>query len=414
MDNIHKKRSTCRLCDSQNLQKVLSLAPSPPANAYVDESALTNTQESFPLDVYFCKDCSHVQLLDVLEASTLFSDYVYVSGTSKSFVKHFEDYAKQLIEKNNLKEGDLVIDIGSNDGTFLRFFKDAGMRVLGIDPAKKIASAASENGIETLPEFFTTELADDILSRYGKASLVTGNNVFAHIDDINSIVKGIKKLLDKNGVLTFEVSYLVDVYEKILFDTIYHEHLDYHKISSLNKYFLKQDMQLIDAERVDSHGGSIRISVKNNHPENTISDNVKMLEEYESNLGLNDVETYMKFSSKIDVLRNKLSDLVNKIKEEGKTIAGYGAPAKATTLMHHFHMDDSKIDFIVDDNPLKQGLYTPGTHIPILPSSAIYDKKPDYLLILAWNFSEPIMSMHRKFSENGGHFIVPLPLLTLH
>jgi len=251
------RRLDCRLCNSRDLTLVLSLAHTPPANAFVRASQRTKRQQTFPLDVFLCEACGHLQLLDVLDPITLFQDYVYVSGTSSTFVSHFEGYAEHIIRGYQLAGRSLVVDIGSNDGTLLRFFKNAGMRVLGVDPALEIAHKATESGIHTLATFFTSDVARRLRCDYGPARVITANNVFAHIDDLADIVVGVKTLLDTDGVFAFEVSYLVDVYEKLLFDTIYHEHLAYHSVKPLVNFFRVNGMELIDIQRVETHGGSI-------------------------------------------------------------------------------------------------------------------------------------------------------------
>lgn len=403
------RRKTCRLCRSTNLELVLPLTPTPPANAFITAADLKKNEERFPLDVFFCGDCAHVQLLDVVDPSILFKNYVYVSGTSPVFVNHFKSYAAAMIQKFKLDKEAFIIEIGSNDGTLLRFFKEAGMGVLGIDPAEAIARAATKNGIETLPAFFTSKLADTIKAQDGHADLIVANNVFAHADDLHDIVKGIRNLLKPQGVFVFEVSYLVDVYEKTLFDTIYHEHVCYHSVKPLRDFFKANGMELIATQSVDTHGGSLRAMVQLAGGPHPVEPSVAEFIAREEKLGLDKAETLKGFSAKINKLRDELKALLKKLKGEGKRIAAFGAPAKATTLMLHFGIGPEFVDFIVDDSPLKQGLYSPAFHIPVVPSTEIYNRKPDYLVILAWNFAEPIMGKHTKFREDGGHFIIPVP-----
>ena len=403
------RRKTCRLCRSTTLELVLSLTPTPPANAFITAADLKKNEERFPLDVFFCRDCAHVQLLDVVDPSILFKNYVYVSGTSPVFVNHFKNYAATMIQKFKLDKEAFVIEIGSNDGTLLRFFKEAGMGVLGIDPAEAIARAATKNGIETLPAFFTSKLADTIKAQDGHADLIVANNVFAHADDLHDIVKGIRNLLKPQGVFVFEVSYLVDVYEKTLFDTIYHEHVCYHSVKPLRDFFKANGMELIATQSVDTHGGSLRAMAQLAGGPHPVEPSVAEFIAREETLGLDKAETLKGFSAKINKLRDELNALLKKLKSEGKHIAAFGAPAKATTLMLHFGIGPKFVDFIVDDSPLKQGLYSPAFHIPVVPSTEIYNRKPDYLVILAWNFAEPIMGKHTKFREAGGHFIIPVP-----
>jgi SAM-dependent methyltransferase len=408
------RRKTCRLCGGGKLTLVLELAPTPPANAFVSRDELDKPQPSFPLDVFFCEDCFHVQLLDVVDPSVLFENYVYVSGTSPSFVAHFENYAKGILDQFKPAPGSLVVDIGSNDGTLLRFFQKAGMKVLGVDPARKIAEEATRNGIPTLAAFFSPKLAAEIRAQYGAASVITGNNVFAHIDNLEAIVEGIRTLLAPGGVFIFEVSYLVDVFEKTLFDTIYHEHLDYHSVKPLVPFFKRLGMELIEAVRVGSHGGSLHGVAQLKGGPHPVGKSVAEAIAAEEKLGLDRGETFRQFGQNINSLKTDLGKLLRELKAKGKKIAGFGAPAKATTLMYHFGIGPDLIDFIVDDSPLKQNLFTPGYHVPVVPSSVMYERKPDYVLILAWNFAGPILKSHRAYTDAGGHFIVPIPQLEIH
>jgi len=408
------RRTTCRLCESTQLDEVLKLEPTPPANAFVPAQLVGVAQPVFPLDVFFCQSCGHVQLLDVVDPKILFENYVYVSGTSPVFVKHFEDYTNDILARFHPPEKSLVVDIGSNDGTLLRFFQKAGHTVLGIDPAREIASRASENGIETKCGFFTPALAKSIRQEVGPAHVITANNVFAHADDLKGIVSGIADLLAPDGVFVFEVSYLVDVFEKTLFDTIYHEHVAYHSVKPLQQFFASNGLELISSERIDSHGGSLRGVAQIAGAGRDVQPSVSRLIDLEASLGLDRAETLQAFGQNIEDIKDKLTEILRQLKREGKTIAGFGAPAKATTLMYHFGIGPDLIDFIVDDSPLKQNLFAPGLHIPVLPSAAIYDKKPDAVVILAWNFAEPIVANHQKYLDDGGQFIVPLPAVSVH
>lgn len=408
------RRQNCRLCGSNDLTLVITLTPTPPANAFVGETALGENQEHFPLDVFFCEVCTHVQLLDVVDPEMLFTDYIYVSGTSPVFVKHFEDYAATIIRRfAPSSENDLVVDIGSNDGTLLSKFQEYNFRVLGLDPAEKIAAKATADGIQTLPAFFTSDLARSIVLDHGHAKIVTANNVFAHADDLADIVKGVRKILAPSGVFVFEVSYLIDVYEKILFDTIYHEHLAYHSVKPLVAFFESHGMELIAAERVSSHGGSLRGVAQISGGPRMREDSVQARIDEEKRLGLDRSATLKSFGGQIQSVKDQLTALLGNLKSAGDAISGFGAPAKATTLMHHFGIGPDLIDYIVDDSPHKQGLYSPGLHIPILPPDAIYSDSPDAVVILAWNFANPIMRNHQRYIEQGGRFIVPLPKVTV-
>jgi len=404
-------KQNCQLCNESKLTVVLELTPTPPANEFVPAELLKKPQQTFPLRVVQCEHCFHVQLCDIVDRSLLFDNYVYVSGTSPVFINHFKQYATDVAHILNLDHNDFVIDIGSNDGTLLSFFKDMGCSVLGIDPATSIANTATKHGIETLPIFFNNNQATQLVKNKGQAKLILANNVFAHVADLTDFTMGIKSLLKPDGLFVFEVSYLVDVYEKTLFDTIYHEHTSYHSVCALKPFFERLGLELQHVQRIDTHGGSIRCFVQHKQGPLPINPSVNQLITYESNIGLASLKAMQSFNQKIDSIKHQFVLFIEQLKSSGKTIAGFGAPAKATTLLYYFGISQHIIDFIVDDSPLKQGLYSPGMHIPIVDSSILKDDKrcPDYLIILAWNFAKPIINNHGYFIKNGGQFIVPLP-----
>lgn len=410
--DIHR-RTTCRLCNGQSLTLVLALPGTPPANAFVPADKLNEVQPCYPLDVYFCQSCGHLQLLDVVDPEILFRDYVYVSGTSPSFVKHFQIYAEDCIARFTPPLGSMALDIGSNDGTLLQFFEAAGMSVLGIDPAKKIAADATARGLETWPEFLDAELAQRILKEKGRAAIITANNVFAHVDDLAGLTDCIRSLLADDGVFVFEVSYAADVHANLLFDTIYHEHLDYHTVGPLVPFFARHGLELFSARRIATHGGSLRGYVQRADGPHKADGSVAALMADEKARALDRVDGWFELADRIDRLGRELSSLLADLKKQGKRIAGFGAPAKATTLMYKFDLDKTTIDYIVDDSPLKQGLFTPGKHVPVVASSHVAEQWPDHMVILAWNFAEAIIANHREYLNKGGHFIVPLPELRI-
>jgi SAM-dependent methyltransferase len=404
-------RTDCRLCGSADLVAAITLSPTPPANAFAASREAALAQSRYPLDLCLCQACGHLQLVDVVDPEILFRDYVYVSGTSPSFVTHFQRYADALIERLSLDHRDLVVDIGSNDGTLLKAFQRGGCRILGIDPATNIAAAATADGVPTLSEFFDVETAERIRSDHGRAKLITANNVFAHIDDLAGVVAGVHALLDKDGLFVFEVSYLVDVFEGTLFDTIYHEHLLYHRVGPLRTFFERHGMTLVDVERVDTHGGSLRGHARIGTHVPTQA--VVLFEEEEKALGLDSFETYRAFQDRVARAGTELSALLSGLIASGKSVAAYGAPAKATTLMHQFELDGETIRYVIDDNPLKQGLFTPGLGIPVVASEVLEDDPPDYLVLLAWNFADAIIAKSRDYLSTGGRFVVPLPTLSV-
>jgi len=406
---ICRRRDNCRLCSRSELRNVLSLTPIPLANAFVTHDEVSVTQPRFPLDLWLCASCGHVQLLDVIDSKVLFEHYVYVSGTSPAFVRHFEQYASYVLERFACADRGLIVEIGSNDGTLLKFFRDRGRRVLGVDPAREIGDAARHQGVPTITAFFGPQLADAIVAEHGHADVVCANNVLAHIDDLDSVIRGVARLLAPAGVLVFEAAYLADLVENTLFDTIYHEHIDYHSVGPLIPFLARHGLQLIEATRVDTHGGSIRCVAQRVRGPHPVGESVAKAVKLEQQLGLAEATTYQAFAKHIDKLGAELGALLRQLVAQGKRIAGFGAPAKATTLMYHLGIAPEMIEFVVDDSPLKQGRFTPGMHIPVLPAKAIYERRPDYLLLLAWNFTKPIIDKHGAFRDAGGHFIVPLP-----
>lgn len=392
----------CRLCKGNLSEPKLNLGSTPLANEFVKT---LESQDLFPLEVCVCENCGHYQLNQSIDPERLFRNYYFVAGTSPVNVEHFHKYAIDMVEKFHLKPGSRILDVASNDGVLLQHFKDLGMEVLGIDPAENIAKIANEKGIPTISEFFSNEYADKMLIEHGTFDLITANNVFAHVPDMIGFTEGVRKLLKPNGVFTFEVSYFTDVCNKTLFDTIYHEHSSYHTITPLISFFQFHKMKLFNVEPISNHGGSVRIFVQHVYGDHLSCDSdvsYFVKEEY-------NIEQKVKILQKeITLLGHELKEKLLALKFQGKSIAIYGVPAKATTLMYALGIDEKLIDFAVDDAPLKQNTFTPGKHIPVLPTSAIYEKNPDVLLVLAWNFADSIIKNHSNFK---GKWIVPIPEL---
>ena len=408
MEQNHFKRTTCRLCYGTNLELVVPITATPIADAYVSKDQLNETQELYPLDMYQCRDCGHVQLLDVVNPKILFSHYSYFSGKSAGLVKHFEEYASNVIDENELKEDSFVVDIGSNDGVFLKFFKEKGIRVLGIDPAENVSKFANESGIETLPEMFDLKLAEKIRKNYGPADVVTANNVFAHTDDMHGMANAVRKLLADDAVFIFEVSYFPDVIDKMLLGTIFHEHVCYHTVKPLKSFLRNQNMELIDVKRVSVQGGSIIGTAQLAGGRRRVSSSVGKLIQLEESRGIYKPGGLREFSERLENVKSQIAILLRDLKAQGKTIAGFGAARGGTLLMYHFNLGKI-LDYIVDDNPDKQGLYSPGYHIPVLPTSAIYERNPDYIFILAWVHSKLIIKSHQAYLDKGGKFITCFP-----
>jgi SAM-dependent methyltransferase len=402
------RRHTCRLCDSTQLELVVPITATPPGDAYVTREQLHEPQACYPLDMYMCHACGHVQLLDVVDPNILFGRYTYFSGNSPGLVKHFEEYAANVIRKNGVPPDALVVDIGSNDGTFLRFFKQHGCRVLGVDPAVNIAAFATGRGIETLAEFMTPDLARRIRAERGPARVVSANNVFAHTDDMAGMADSVRALLADDGIFVFEVSYLLDVIDKMLLGTIFHEHLCYHSVAALQSFLRRHGLELIDVERVSIQGGSLIGTAQLVGGRRAESPNVAALLALEQERKLADPATLKQFSADVNRVRDEMRDLLRGLHAQGHTLAGFGAARGGTLLLYHFELGPL-LEFIVDDNPEKQGMYSPGHHIPVLPTSALYERKPAYAVILAWVHSKPIIRNHQRFLGQGGAFITCYP-----
>jgi SAM-dependent methyltransferase len=409
----YHRRPDCRLCGCEVLTQVLALVPTPPANALLSATDLKQHEELYPLDVFQCTRCGHVQLTDIVDPSSLFRHYLYVSATSPVFTEHLERYAIWAIDRFGVGDNNLMVEFGSNDGTLLGAFKRRGMAVLGVEPARNLADKASEQGLETLPEFFTRELARDIRRQRGPAHLIIANNVFAHADGLVDMAEGVRDLLAPDGVFIFEVGYLLDVFEKSLFDTIYHEHLSYHTVAPLKGFFQRLGLKLFDAMRVDSQGGSIRCMVELEDGPYAEQASLGELIELERAAQLDSPAGMLSYATKLADRKRELTTLLSTLKDEGRSVAAFGAPAKCTTLLHYFGIDGDTIEYIIEDNPLKQGLFTPGFHIPIVAPQRMIDSRPDFVVILAWNFADSIIARHKDFLAQGGHFIVPLPTVRI-
>lgn len=406
---VVRTRSDCRMCGSEELVKVWSFGETPLANSYVDPKKIPEDEPQAPLDVYYCQNCHLVQLRDVVDPDVMFTDYRYVSSTSPTFVKHFEDYANHLINRFKLDKKSLVVDVGSNDGILLKPLQEKGIKILGIDPAENVADIANREGIETLAEYFTPHVAGRCAEKYGKASIIAANNVFAHTDEVDVFVEAVKFLLSPEGVFVFEAQYLGDLMAKNLFDIVYHEHVCYYSVHPLVQFFAKHGMEVFDVERQTVHGGSLRVYVQWQGGPHRREERLDKVLREEEQQGLTRLATYREFADRVEQNKEQLRQMLHEIKQKGKKIVGYGAPAKATTLCYAFGIDKSVLDFIVDDSEMKQGLLMPGTHIPIVGWGALYADRPDYCLILAWNFAEAIQQNHKRFAEQGGRFIIPVP-----
>lgn len=401
-------RETCRLCDSGNVQLVVKLEPIPLSENYCEDSETGKNAPRFPVDLYMCVDCGHVQQLDVVDSKSLWENYTYYSGEAKGMPEHFDQVAAKIIGAHQPPAGSLVIDIGSNDGSLLKPFEKAGYRVLGVDPAKEIARRATESGIPTIPELLSLELARRIRREHGSAHVVCTFNAFAHADNLGEMGDGIRTMLAPDGLFFFEVQYLVDIVDKVLIATIFHEHMSHHSVRPLTQFLDRHGMELIDAERVPIQHGSLIGTAQVKGGKRNLGDSVRELLALEAERRLGELETLRQFGAKLKQLRERTTSLVRKWKESKASIAGYGAARSGPTLISQLGLT-GVIEYIVDDHPQKVGKYSSGDGIPILPTAELCKRMPDYTVILAWVHAQKIIETNREYLDKGGHFVVLCP-----
>jgi len=403
-------RDTCRLCGSRDLQLVLAMTPTPPGDHYVTADAVNEQQPAYPLDLAMCGECGLAQLSDVVDPELLYRNYIYNTSISLGLVQHFDRYAESVVTRVSAPPGSLMLDIGSNDGTLLRAFARRGLQVLGVDPAREVARKATEAGLETVPSFFSAALAADLKRERGPAAIITANNVFANVDDLDDLVDGIRQLLTPDGVFVFETGYFPDLVRQRIIDNIYQEHLSYYSVKPLLRFFPRHGMELVAVEHEPTKGGSIRgfVQLASRRNGGLGPGVLHELVQQESAGSFDRPEALGSFGEGVQQLRSELVALVAGLCAEGRMVAGYGASVGVTTLLYYFDMSRA-LSFVVDDNPVRHGRFTPGQHIPVLPSSALYDRKPDDVVLLAWRYAEPIMSRHEAYQRAGGRFILPLP-----
>ncbi len=401
---------TCLYCGGILQTEVLDLGFSPISNEMLTETNVGQPQLFYPLKTYFCDNCYLMQVSEIISPKKLFNDYTYFSSYSASWLKHAEVYSKKIIDRLKLSSKNFVVEIASNDGYLLQNFLDRNIPVLGIEPAENVAAVAQEKGINTLVDFFDAGLAEKLISEYGKADLIIANNVFAHVPDIKGFVKGLKILLAENGVITIEFPHLLNLIKETQFDTIYHEHFSYFSLITANKIFSESGLKIFDVEKLKTHGGSLRIYVTHvNSDWQTVSQNVTTTIREEEIFGLNNPEVFKNFGTRVKQIKRNLLDLLIKIKNDGKTIIAYGAPAKGNVLLNYCGIGTDFIDYTVDKNPYKQNKFLPGTAIPVFSPDKIKETKPDYILILPWNLKNEIMAQLEYTAEWNAKFIIPIP-----
>ncbi|MBI4294375.1 MAG: class I SAM-dependent methyltransferase [Betaproteobacteria bacterium] len=396
----------CISCGGSRLAPILSLGKTPLANALLTKDKLTAEEQRYPLELVFCEDCSLVQITESVAPERIFGEYAYFSSFSDTMVAAAKSLAARLVHERGLGRNSLVIELASNDGYLLEHYASAGVPVLGVEPAANIARVANERGIRTRNEFFGLESARQLVNEGLSADVLHANNVLAHVPDLNGFARGIGIVLKPRGVAVIEVPYLRDLVEKCEFDTIYHEHLCYFSVSALMPLFARHELALVDIERIPVHGGSLRLFARRSGVPEPI---VKTLLEEERAAGMLDRAYYFGFADRVERLRRELLALLGKLKAEGKKIAAYGASAKGSTLLNFFGIGRDILDYVVDRSTEKQGKYTPGTRLEIFAPSHLAEDRPDYLLLLSWNFLDEVLSQQADYRSTGGKFIVPVP-----
>jgi len=398
----------CLGCESKLPSAFLDLGEMPLANSYLEPKNQDRKETAYKLAVAYCPKCHLVQLTHRVAPEDLFSNYLYFSSFSDAFLKHAEDMVESLTSQFALDDSNLVVEIGSNDGYLLRFFKQRGIPVLGIEPAKNIAKVANQRGISTLDIFFGSSSVNKILREKGQADIIIGNNVLAHVPLINDFLLSANNCLKPTGSAVFEFPYLKDLLDHTEFDTVYHEHVFYYSLSAIKILAERAGLELYDLSRQDIHGGSLRIFLQR-EKQHEVSRNVRKIMLEEEQYGITDKDLYNNFGEKVEKLKTKLVELLTELKKAGKTIAAYGAAAKGNTLLNYIGIDNNAIDFVVDRSPHKQGFLLPGTKIPILPTDELLKRMPDYTIVLAWNFAEEILAQQDEYQKRGGKFIIPIP-----
>ena len=402
----------CQICNSNKLNLILDLGHQPLCDTLLTKEMLNQPEITYPLRMFWCEECSLAQLDYCVDGNVVFHpDYPYRTGVTKELVEYLNSMSNSLISKYNLKHNDLIIDLGSNDGTLLAGFKEHGMKVLGVEPTN-ISKIANQSGIETVQKFFTTDIANEVKTKYGGASMIIATNMFAHMASIGEVMSGIETLLKDDGVFVFENHYLLDVIQGGQFDTIYHEHLRTYSLKSLIKLFSYYDFTITDVERGSRYGGNIRVHVTKgkNRP---VSENVTTLLDLEEDSGLYKLETYRKFAERVKKAKKDFVNFLLKVKNDGKTVVANSCPGRSVTLLNYYGVDTNLIPYIAEQpTSLKLGMFLPGKLIPVINNEILVKEQPDYVILLAWHYAEPIMEQ-LKMRGLKSNFIIPLPDLNI-
>lgn len=405
----------CRFCKTQLEYVFIDLQNSPASNSFLKEEDLNEPEIFFPLKVYTCSNCFLVQIDEYKKSDAIFNgDYVYFSSYSQSWLAHAKSYTQLMTDRFALNTNSLVIEIASNDGYLLQYFNENKIAVLGIEPTANTAEVAVQKGIATVVDFFGVKLATSLISQNKKADLLLGNNVLAHVPDINDFVGGMKIILKEQGVITMEFPHLMQLVDNNQFDTIYHEHFSYLSFYTVKQIFESQGLEMFDVQEIPTHGGSLRIYAKHKEDKTkNISENVESLLNKEKAKGINNLEYYKNFTQKALTVKMNLTEFLIQQKRAGKLVAAYGAAAKGNTLLNYCGIKKDMIDFVVDANPHKQNKFLPASHIPVVDEQYLKNKKPDFVIILPWNLKDELTTQLQYIKAWGGRFVVPIPELEI-
>jgi len=409
------KNMNCRFCNASLTKIFVDLGMSPLSNSFLIEDMLDKEEKFYPLRALVCDKCFLVQLPEIESPENIFSDYAYFSSFSETWLKHSENYVNEMLGRFGFDSKSLIVEIASNDGYLLQYFKKKGIPVLGIEPAGNVAKVAEQNGIPTIVKFFSVKTANELLADGKSADLITGNNVLAHVPNLNDFVEGMKIVLKPAGVITMEFPHILQLIQKKQFDTIYHEHFSYFSLLTVQKVFSEHNLTIFDVEELDTHGGSLRIFARYAKNDTIpISERVSELIEKEKKFGLTNISTYTNFSEKCKAAKQSIREFFISAKNEGKKVVCYGAAAKGNTLLNYCEIGTDFVDYVVDRSQYKQGMFLPGTHIPITKPEKIRDTKPDYLVILPWNLKDEITKQMSYIRDWGGKFMIPIPEVKIY